>query len=150
MTDPPVRDDYSDGRTPDDLAALLRPDGPHSDAYTTAVAGVFAESVRVLNHATRSPDGVAYPQTVYTVLTYLSGGTAGLGQLFNQLATFLNEMIAQGRLAHDLDADIRTEVAQVRDRLGAAIRHAAALYDDLAAAQNITSHLYVLDDGEAT
>jgi hypothetical protein len=146
MTDPPARDDWpADDRTPDDLAALLRPYGPHSDEYTTAVAGVFAESVRVLNHATGSADGLAYPQTVYTVLAYLSGGTARLGQLFHQLATFLEDAAAQGLLADDTGTDPLQAVQRARRHLGTAIGHAAVLFAELSAAQNVTTSLYVPD-----
>jgi hypothetical protein len=130
-------------------ALVLRPDGPHSDDYTAALARGFAETVRVLNHATRPvAAGVTYPQTTYDVLGGLVAGVWGLPQLFDQMAAYLDSAAAHGRLAHDTGADPDQCAAEASRLLQVAVRHAAALGTALASAHGITAHLYDADPAE--
>lgn len=77
----------------------LNPDGPHSPDYTRQVGEAFAESVRVLNHATAGKQGLTFPADAYDLLGCLMTGTAGLEQTARQLAQFLEEQLQAERLA---------------------------------------------------
>ena len=75
----------------------LNPGGPHSPDYTREAAEAFAESVRVMNHATRGA-GLEYPGDVYDLLGSLKTGVQRLPQLFDQLAQFLFAELEAGRV----------------------------------------------------
>jgi hypothetical protein len=80
-------------------ASILRTDGPHSPARTRAVAGTFAETIRVLNYATAAADeGLAAPSTIYDVLGMLKHGTGGLEQMLQQMWDYLSRLQADDRL----------------------------------------------------
>ncbi len=55
--------------TPEEIAARLPQltHGPHHDQATIALAEITAETVRVLNHATRDPGAITEPATLYAV-----------------------------------------------------------------------------------
>jgi hypothetical protein len=127
----------------------LRTDGPHSDDYTIEVARAFGEVMRVLNYATRSGAGLAYPQTVYTVTGSLATGGLGFRQLFDQIIGFLGQQAAGGRLADDSGADPARVVQRAVHHLRAAQDAANALVVELSAAQSATSGLHVPDTGGA-
>jgi hypothetical protein len=78
----------------------LRPDGPHSNAYTVQIAWQVAEAVRVLNYATGShaPAGLTAPATAYDVLGAMRTTALRMPQLFEQLAQFLEQQLEAGRL----------------------------------------------------
>jgi len=81
----------------------LRPDGPHSPEYTRQIAALFAESVRVLNHATApwQRSGLAYPSDAYGVLGDLAHGVGLLPQLLQQLTAFLERQTEAGHVGED-------------------------------------------------
>jgi hypothetical protein len=122
----------------------FRPDGPHSDDYTTDLADAFAESVRVLNHATMTGSGLTYPATAYTVVGALSAGASGLRQLLDQLGAFLDQQDAAGRLGDDRNAhrDPAAALAAAHVHLTNARHAAAALSVALGEAQSALSGLY--------
>ncbi|GGQ02372.1 hypothetical protein BKA00_004311 [Actinomadura coerulea] len=88
----------------------------HSSEYTLRVASAIAEAVRVLNYATfaqNAPDGMPYPSTSYDVIGRLQAATAGMGQLFGQLADRLADLdttqeitVSHGLFADDTDAAV--------------------------------------------
>jgi hypothetical protein len=122
----------------------FRPDGPHSDTYTTKVSDAFAEAVRVLNHATLTHRGLTDPATVYTVLGDLAAGASGLEQLLGQVRAFLVAEQQAGRLGNDRDprcdpASVLTDAQRCLSYAGCA---AAALATELGAAQSAVSGLY--------
>jgi hypothetical protein len=122
----------------------FRPDGPHSDYYTAEMARSFAESVRVLNHATLAPSGLSYPSTVYTVVGDLAAGAAGLRQLVDQLGVFLDGEDTAGRLGDDRDPrrDPAAALARAHAHLTSARLAAAALSVALGEAHSALSGLY--------
>ncbi|WP_395110593.1 hypothetical protein [Actinomadura sp. SCN-SB] len=125
----------------------LQPDGPHSDDYTETLARGFAEVVRVLNYATGShaSAGLTCPQTVYTLAGNLSGGSAGLDQLFRQMTTYLTE--ARGHVA-DTSGNAPAKVTDALERLAGARAAASALARDLSGLQSATSGLYLPDSDD--
>lgn len=113
----------------------LRTGGPRSDGYTAEVARAFAETVRVLNHATRTPGGLTWPATAYALVGNLAAGAYGLDKLAGQVMTFLDRELAAGRLGEDSGRDPLIAVERARRHLEAAAAAAAALADALTAAQ---------------
>ena len=126
----------------------LRPDGPHSDRYTTLVADVFTEAVRVLNHATRSDTGLTYPATAYAVAGHLATGTFGFGQLITQLIGFLGRELAAGRLGHDTGRSPVRAVDEAHRIAVTARGDARALAASLTGLQNALSPLHQTGGGE--
>ncbi|SEG90971.1 hypothetical protein SAMN04489712_1283 [Thermomonospora echinospora] len=125
----------------------FRPDGPHSDDYTTDLARAFAEAVRVLNHATMRA-GLHYPSTVYDMTGNLATGTAGLGQLVSQIGAFLKREATAGNLADTSGTDPRLTVRDAALAIQDAECAAAALADALRDIQSAVSGLYVPDPDE--
>ncbi len=126
----------------------FRPDGPHSDDYTTDLAGAYAETVRTLNHATMTRSGLTWPSTAYTVVGNLAAGTAGLRQLLDQIGAFLDREDAAGRLGDDRrrpTGDPAATVAAAHVHLTAARLASAALSVALGEAHSALSHLYTRD-----
>jgi len=126
----------------------LRTDGPHGTEYTMQVADALAEAARVLNHATMpGAGGLDYPGDVYSLLGALYTATQRLPQLFGQLAAFLASQRDAGNLADDHGRDVIAQVALASFRLGKAHGAAVTLTEELQAAQNAVSGLYVKEDG---
>lgn len=122
----------------------LRPDGPHSAAYTTQVAWGFAEAVRVLNYATGSHAyaGLPAPATAYDVLGATKIAAARLPQLFNQLGQYLHQQLAAGRLAdHVRRPAVSVETALMA--LDHAVMAAGDLGRQLERAQAAINGLYI-------
>jgi hypothetical protein len=125
---------------------VLRPDGPHSPAYTQQVANALAEAVRTLVYATRADDaGLEYPADAERLLAALHTATGRLPQLFAQLEAFLDAQLGTGRLGADRGLDPVRRVGSARVWLGSASQAAANLTADLQKAQNATAVLYVKD-----
>jgi hypothetical protein len=119
--------------------------GPHSDDYTRQVARGLAETIRVLNHATRGgTGGLTEPTTAADVLGNLHSAVAGLDQLTRQIGQYLTLERIAGRLASDTGDVAKTlravneGVAGTQDALGTLVRW-------LAHAHNAASHLYLRD-----
>ncbi|GAA3172923.1 hypothetical protein [Nonomuraea roseoviolacea] len=127
----------------------LDPAGPHSDEYTRHAADAFTEAVHVLNHATRSPEGVTDPATIHAVLGDLADGIARLDQLLLQLTERLTRLAESGRVGHDSGdpAKAAHAVANATGAIDYARRVMAAPGGNLAAAHNVTASLY-LDGGD--
>lgn len=118
--------------------------GPYSAEHTIHAAQVLAESVRVLNHATRTRDGVPDPQTVHTVLGELATAIAGLDQLLPQLTEQLVRFKVAGRLADDSgDPVLATAFAVMH--IDGSTGTAAVLARHLAAAHTATAGLKLRD-----
>ena len=121
------------------------PDGPHFDDYTIDLAAAYAETVRVLNHATMYRDGMSWPSTAYSVVGNLAAGAAGLRQLLDQIGVFLDREDAAGRLGDDRrrpTGDPATTLAAAHVHLTAARLAAAALSVALGEAHSALSSLY--------
>lgn len=132
----------------------LNPDGPHSDDYTRHAAQAMAEAVRVLNHATRHPDGVTAPNTVHDVLSNMQDAVTRLDQLIEQLYKRLNGMYAAGRLNDDSGYPVRQLQAALK-ALVAAREPGRLLAMQLDQAHQATSGMYAnepwtpMDGGDA-
>jgi hypothetical protein len=127
----------------------LNPAGPHSDDYTRHAAAAFAESVRVLNYATRTSDGMPGPATLNSVLGDLRTGMHRMDQLLRQLHQHLvrfggeNLADSRGRDAEDVAGWARVNIAEAIDRASSCAAH-------LDRAFNETSGLYLRDqDGDS-
>jgi flavorubredoxin len=75
--------------------------GPHSPEYSRQVANAAAEAVRVLNHATlnHAAEALRYPSDADAVIEALATMAARLPQLLEQIADWLSQQGADGRLA---------------------------------------------------
>ena len=131
--------------TPQEIAARL-PEltgGPHDDATITALAQITAEAIRALNHATIPHAALTEPATVYRVLGELATAAHRLPQLCSQLARWLAEENAAGRLADDHRHPARAPCTYVMARLDQnAPPYAALLGSALDDAQQATAGLY--------
>lgn len=125
----------------------LNPDGPHSDDYTRHVAQAFAESVRVLNHATRGQDGVPHPATINAILGELRTGMQRTEQLLQQLDGHLVRFDCD-ELADSVTGMPIFTLGASRVELQDAREHAVALAEHLDHAFNNTAGLYLRDGGE--
>lgn len=102
---------------------------------TVTLACTTAEAIRGLSHATRHPAGLGQPAVAYDILGALSLAASRLPQLLTQIAGYLDQALAAGRLGHDLGEDpahaVDAAVIFIDDARGSA----AALAGDLDAAQ---------------
>jgi len=125
----------------------LNPDGPHSDDYTRYAANAFAETIRVLNYATRTTDGITYPSTVHDVLGSLRTGMQRMEQLLRQLGPHLSRF-EDADLADSSGGDPRQAAGLARLSIVQALSSVQAAAAQLDLAFNDTSGLYVRDEGE--
>lgn len=126
----------------------LNPDGPHSDDNTRQVANAFAETVRVLNYATRTSDGVTYPSTVHDVLGSLRTGLQRMDQLLRQLNQHLVRFDCDD-LDDSTGRGAALTIGTARMEIGDALEAAIDLAGRLDAAFNATSGLYLRDQDGA-
>ena len=128
----------------------LRTDGPHSGAYTREVARAFAETVRVLNHATTAAaGGLDHPQAADVLIGQLAAGARSLNQLCAQISAFIGAQVAAGRLAADSEPGTRTAADTARARLADAAGCARSLAAALEAAHESLSELRPAGPGGA-
>jgi hypothetical protein len=125
----------------------LDPDGPHSDDYTRHAANAMSEAVRVLNHATRTSDGVTYPSTVHDVLGSLRTSVQRTEQVLQQLDGHLVRF-DRDELADSATGNPSLTLGTARLEIDFAIPAAAKLAGYLDQAFNATSGLYLRDGGE--
>ncbi|MEV0826411.1 hypothetical protein [Nonomuraea rubra] len=125
----------------------LNPDGPHSDDYTRHVAQAFAESVRVLNYATRTSDGMPEPATLNSVLGDLRTGMHRMDQLLRQVRQRLSDF-GQGDLVDSRERDVDEVVGWARVSIAEALDRASSCAAHLDRAFNDTSGLYLRDGGD--
>jgi hypothetical protein len=92
--------------------------GPHDAEQTIAAAWLAAETVRYLNYATSSDQGVEFASTLYSVAGALSIAAGRIPQLIAQIRTWLE--VNSGRLHND-----GTAVSDTLDAAGASSRSAA-------------------------
>lgn len=116
--------------------------GPHSPRYTLHVAWGWAEGVRVLNYATRSSEGLAWPVTTYELTGALKTGAQRLPQLLQQTSRFLTSEHDAGRMGDTSGADPAIAVTAAAISLADAITAATTLETALARAQNALANLY--------
>lgn len=102
---------------------------------TAALARTAAEAIRGLNHATRHRAGLDQPAVAYDILGSLALAASRLPQLLGQIARWLDQALAAGRLDHDLGEDPAHAADAAAVFLGDAAASAAALAGDLDAAQ---------------
>ena len=89
-----------------------------------------AEAVRLLNYLTLPGDGapgLRYPADLYDIAASLKAAPARMPQLFAQLARWLQEELAAGRIAHDGGLDPAEPVREVCGDLADADEAASAL-----------------------
>jgi hypothetical protein len=117
----------------------LRTDGPHSPAYTRQLGDALAEVTRVLNYATTgSAGGLEYPADVYGLLGALSAAASRLPQLLGQLAAWLQDHNAAGKIS--VDQGSATEaVVKASEHLMAAEAAVGRLQYALGQAHQITA-----------
>ena len=128
----------------------LRTDGPFDPDYLRQVAGTFAETVRVMNHATLGDTGaLEYPSDAYSLLGHLYTGTGRMPQLVAQLNAFLDGWQASGQLGDSNGGDPTRQAASAAYSLGEAHVHALKLTEALQKAQNAISGLYVREGDDA-
>lgn len=114
------------------------------EASPGALAGLAADLIRSLNHATFGGFGrLVYPSDAYDVISNLKRLADGLPQAIAQLNVFLGNQLADGRVIVDGGDDPHGDkaAAALALTLGAASAHAYMLGEDLAAAQNVASKL---------
>jgi hypothetical protein len=125
-------------------------DGPHSPEYTRQLGEALAEAVRCLNYASRDgAPGLEYPGDVYSLLGWLYTAAERLPQLLDQLAYFLHEQYASGRVADDQGRDASTLTAIAGGALLTGKGHAEALTSSLRKAQEQIAGLYVKENDNA-
>lgn len=117
------------------MTVELNPHGPHSITYTRNVAATASEAVRVLNHATRTDDGLDTPADAYDILACLEDVARGMPQTLRQLASWLDTENTLGRLGHDTDDSATKAVAETVAQLAAASKESDALGARIAAAR---------------
>jgi hypothetical protein len=107
------------------------------------VADAIAEGVRTLNYQTGAGGQVEleYPGDLYSVIANLKIAADRLPQLFGQMATWLRDEHAAGRVAHDSGADAGEYVAAVADALARASEDAVTLGAVLSTAHEASSGL---------
>jgi hypothetical protein len=127
----------------------FRPDGPHSPEYTRQLGEALAESVRVLNYATRDgAPGLEFPSDVYSLLGWLYTAAERLPQLLDQLAAFLADQARNADLAdsgRNPDLSPETLALTGAQHLRDAAMLLASVTVDLHGAQNAIAGLYVND-----
>lgn len=124
----------------------LRTDGPFDPDYLRQVAATFAETVRVMNHATLGDTGaLEYPPDAYSLLGHLYTATQRMPQLLAQLNAFLDGWQASGQLGDSNGNDPTRQVASAAASLRVAGDFASSLTTVLQNAQNSISGLYVKD-----
>ncbi|MGP4030239.1 hypothetical protein [Actinomadura sp. 3N407] len=72
-------------------------DGPHDPEGTRAVAAGIDAAFRLLNYATWSQNGLAYPSDVYSVLGELSAAVHKLPQALRQMNEFIDGQVTSGQ-----------------------------------------------------
>jgi hypothetical protein len=118
----------------DDVRQPARPGQLPGEAALT-LARTAAEAIRGLNHATRAQAGLGQPAVAYDILGTLSLAASRLPQLLTQITGYLDQALAAGRLGHDLGQDPAYAIDAAAVFLDDARGSAAALADDLDAAQ---------------
>lgn len=99
-----------------------------------ALARQAAESLRSLNHATLSRDGLACPGDAYAVLGELAGAVSRLPQALAQVGRHLAAALEAGQLGSDDGTDPAVAVSGTELFLDHARGTAAALAEDLSLA----------------
>jgi hypothetical protein len=123
-------------------ATGLRPDGPHSPAYTRDVGNVLAEAVRVMNYATLAEaPGLEYPSDADRLLRDVLTALDRLPQLLGQVRVWLDGQASAGAVGHDQGQDASRSVAITGGALISASGHLATAADVLRRACEETSHL---------
>jgi hypothetical protein len=109
----------------------------------TDVADAIAEAVRTLNYQTGAGGRVEleYPGDLYSVVANLKIAAMRLPQLFDQMARWLTDEYAAGRVAHDSRNDAGEYVAAVADALERASQDAVTLQAALDSAHEASSGL---------
>jgi hypothetical protein len=129
------------------MATELRPDGPHSPAYTREVGNLLAEAVRVLNYATLGDaPGLEYPGDAYALLGALCTTTQRMPQLFEQMIAFLRAQASTGRLGESSGEDWNERTVLGMARLTDARVRVEQVTRALQSAQNAIAGLYVKED----
>lgn len=111
-----------------------------SDLEALNQAGIAAEAVRRLNHATLR-GGYAWPSDVDAVVAELHLAAARMDQALQQARRWLERAQAGGRVGHDQDANPDAATTEAARLLDVAATRALALGIALEDARSITAHL---------
>jgi hypothetical protein len=114
--------------------------GPYDDDTTARQAQHAADAIRYLNYATRN--GLTEPNTAAILAAHLADAAHRLPQLLTQVADWLCQETAAGRIADDHH---HTQV-QLTDSTRATLTRAATAAEQLATAldtaHNLTAYLH--------
>ncbi len=133
------------------VVITLNTDGPREPGYVLEVAEGLAESVRVLNHLTRDHAALEYPSEADRLIRELSSAAARLPQLLEQVARWLADEDAAGRIevpSGEWAGLPGTAVTALQVRLDAARAAAMALSADLDHAAHVTAALALREDDD--
>lgn len=108
--------------------------GPYDPDATVAVAWLAAETIRYLNYATRTDEGVHHASTLYTVAGALSLAAGRIPQLASQALAWLEAN--SGRLANDDGSPVSDTLADAAACLQATDDAARLLATHLRELQN--------------
>lgn len=120
-------------------------DGPRDPGYVLELAEARAEITRALNHLTRDPQSLAVPSDADRLLRCLDADAERLPQLLEQVTSWLEKERQTGRIGmagtcgDTPEIAVLTVAAHLQDaavlaeRLGEALKRAAAVTSDMAA-----------------
>jgi hypothetical protein len=130
---------------------ILSTDAPPDPDYTHEVAEAFAECVRVLNHQTRHHEALEYPSEADRLVRELSSAVGRLPQLLDQVAAWLEQEAASGRIevpSGEWEGVPGVAVVAVRLRADYARGMAEGLHEALDSMAKVTWQLAAAETGE--
>jgi hypothetical protein len=128
----------------------LNLDGPYSPEATLRAAGLAAEAVRYLNHATMHREAIAYPSEADALIRELAVMAGRLPQLLGQIGARVNAEHEAGRIRLASGTGLEAAayaVLAATSRLESASEYASLLQQALARAALVTSGMAVQEDG---
>lgn len=130
-----------------DIERLFPYDGPHTPGTIRDAAEAVAALVRYLNNATRRGDTVRQPSDLAQVVGYLSGGVAGMPQLFNQLAEHARRISTWSDVYDERGGDPAVVARDVDQHLRTAAHNMTLAAGLLGATHEAASRLGVREEG---
>lgn len=132
---------YNEPTLDEQIEALFPLDGPYSDDDTRAAARSIAALVRYLCHATYSDRAAQYPSTIDAVIGNLSGATAGMGQLLDQIGTRMCRLALQSDAYATGDLPVEVTAATTASALREARAHLDGAQTALSRAHRYSSRI---------
>ena len=101
-----------------------------------------AAAIRSLNHASLPWDSrYRFPSDVDEVFSNLGDAVVNMEQSVNQARNWLLKAHAAGRVQHDENADVTTELARLNALVNATLPQIAALFGQLNHLRTVSAHL---------